>query len=72
VTKWVRRSFNVSFLLLKSLNFLDPTSETPGPIEGDQHALDSMASGQDLSRRSIRQLAGIGEDLNRNAKQGSI
>jgi len=41
---------------------LDPTSETPGPIEGDQHALDNMTSGQGLS--------GIGEDLDRNVKPG--
>jgi len=50
---------------------LDPNSETSGPIEGDQHALDNMASGQDLSERSIHQPAGIGGDVSeRNAKPG--
>ena len=42
---------------------LDPTSETPGLIEGDRNALDSMACDQDLSERVAHQLTGISGEV---------
>ena len=52
----------------RSATALDHTSETPGPIEGNQHTLDSMVSDEDHFERTMRQSAERGsEGLNRNA-----
>jgi len=41
-------------------NILDPTSDTPGPIEVDQTAVQSMTSDQNPSESAVRQLVGTG------------
>jgi len=52
----------------RSATALDPTSEIPGPIEGNQHTLDSMVSDEDHFERTMRQSAERGsEGLDRNA-----
>ena len=51
-----------------SVQFLDPASQNPRPIVDNQPTLDSVASDQDLSERTIRQLTAIGgEFFNKNA-----
>ena len=46
-----------------SLQILDPKPKGSQPIASDHRALDSVASDQDLSERTMRQLAGIGGEV---------